>query len=214
MNTKIENESGPTPVAAGPEKTPIEGRRVLLTPLQMEHLHTHYRWNNDEALNRLDSETPFVQEPFGAFYRRFEALVYQSQPDARDLEIHTRDGALIGVAFIDDIDEGNRRCRIGITIGEPAYRNQGLGRDALEALLPYLFDTLGFHRVTADAFAYNEAWRHLLTSAGFRAEGCLHDYLFRDGRYWDKMIYAMLNTDYAARARGGHSPNTREPVRR
>ena len=201
MNTRIRKERKPTPGARGLGTRPMEGRRVLLTPLQMEHIDTHFLWNNDEALNRLDSEAPFVQEPFGSFYRRFEALVYQPQPDARDLEIHTRDGTLIGVAFIDRIDEGNRHGRISISIGDPAYRNQGLGRDALETLLHYLFDTLGFHRVTAEAFAYNEAWQHLLTSTGFQAEGCLNDYLFRDGKYWGKMIYAMLNTDYAARVR-------------
>ena len=48
------------------------------------------------------------------------------------------------------------------------------------------------HRVAAEVLDFNEAWRGLLESTGFRYEGRLKDYLVRKGTFVDKEIYAML----------------------
>ena len=42
------------------------------------------------------------------------------------------------------------------------------------------------------------AWRRLVESVGFKKEGTLREYLFRDDRYWDKTIYGMLEAEYRA----------------
>ena len=179
----------------------IEGERLALTPLQMKHVHAHFRLNNDEELNRLDSEAPFRREPFGAFLKRFERLVYNPREGERDFEIHTHDGALVGVAYADGISSCHRRCRVGVTV-ERATWGQGYGSEALGLLLHHLFTGADVHRVTADAFAFNESWKRLLTRAGFRREGCLRDYLYRDGQWHDKETYALLEDEYYARRMG------------
>lgn len=185
----------------------VRGPHVILTPLRLDNVHTHFRWNNDLELNQLDSEVPFRRESFGMFLRRFERLACRPTPDAVDFEIHTHDGALIGVAYADQLGAGCRRARVSVTIAERAYRGRGLGRASLNLLLHYLFTRRGVHRVMAEAFGFNQAWRHLLATSGFRQEGCLRDYLYRDGTYWDKTIYALFDTAYAAAlAHTGHLP--------
>ncbi len=176
----------------------IRGKRVRLTPLQIENIHTHFQWNNDPELNRLDSELPFREERFGTFKRRFELMMQPTAMDV-DLEIHEIDGPLIGVVYISEISRHNRHCRVGLSIGDRDYWGRGFGREALELVLAYCFDELRMHRVAAETFEFGTAWQNLVEGTGFHHEGVSREYLFRDGKYWDKHLYAMLATEYEAR---------------
>lgn len=180
-------------------RTTLKGKRVTLTPLSMENIHKHFDWNNDPELNRLDSELPFVREGFGDFKQRFEHLVYQPSPDTHDFEVHADDGALIGVAYVGSIGRHNRHCTVGITIGDRNYWGKRYGRDALEALLDYCFNELGLHRVATETFEYNISWKRLVIEAGFRKEGTEREYLFQDGRFYDKEVFSLLEDEYHAR---------------
>ena len=171
------------------------GPQVLLTPLHMQNVGTHFRWNNDPDLNRLDSELPFAKERYGAFLQRFGQLVHRPAPDACDFEVHTRTGTLIGTAFIDQIRRMHGHGRISVTICEQNHWGRGYGRETLSLLLGYAFGHLDLRRLTADAFGFNGAWRHLLAQFGFRREAQFRDYLHRDGRFWDKEVYGLLRRD-------------------
>lgn len=51
---------------------------------------------------------------------------------------------------------------------EPAYVNQGLGREAARRMIDYAFDELGFDRVIGCTDAPNTASRRLMESCGMR----------------------------------------------
>ena len=178
------------------EKPVFSKARVELTPLHRDNLYKHFRWNNDPELNHLDSEVPFRKETLSAFKRRFEQMIYHPAPDSRDFEICTEDGTVIGVAYVAGISEYNRHCTIGITIGDRDYWGKGYGRASLRKLLSSCFDELGMHRVGAETFEYNAAWRKLVEWAGFKKEGTDRDYLYRDGQFWNKDTYAVLEEEY------------------
>jgi RimJ/RimL family protein N-acetyltransferase len=170
---------------------------VRFTPLQMENIHTHFRWKNDPELHRLDSETPYEEESFGDFKERFEALCAEAVPTQRHFEVHeAATDALVGVAYAIRIRPHHRRALVGVTIGEKELWGKGYGRDALRLLLQYCFQDLDLHRVGATTFEYNTAWRDLLESVGFRREGVAREALYRDGQFWDKGHYALLRREY------------------
>lgn len=177
----------------------LDGERVRFTALQFDNIYKHFRWNNDPELNRLDSEIPYEKESFGAFKQRFEQMCFNPSPVNRDFEIHAEDGVLIGVAYVADISEHNRHGLVGVTIGDRSYWGRGYGRESLELLLTYCFDVMELHRVSAETFEYNEAWKNLVEEAGFSREGAAREYLYRDGEYWDKENYALLEPEYRAR---------------
>lgn len=181
------------------EVTPLRRGRVEFTPLQMDNIHTHFRWNNDPELNRLDSEIPYEEESFGDFKDRFEQLCFDPSPSHRDFEIHAvDDDALIGVAYVAHISEHNHHAQVGLTIGDRDYWGQGYGRESLGLLLTYCFEVLDLHRVSAETFEYNTAWRDLVEGMGFKKEGTAREYLYRDERYWDKEAYSLLEREYRA----------------
>lgn len=177
--------------------TPLEEGRVRFTPLQMENIHTHFHWNNDPELNRLDSEIPYEEESFGTFKERFEQLCNNPSPAHRDFEIHDAEGeTLIGVAYVAQISPHHDHATVGITIGERDYWGHGYGKESLRLLLRYCFQELDLHRVSAEAFEFNEAWRDLIEGLGFKREGTAREYLYRDGTYWDKQLYSLLESEY------------------
>ncbi|MDX1546252.1 MAG: GNAT family protein [Rhodothermales bacterium] len=171
-------------------------REVTLTPLHRENLYKHFEWNNDPELNRLDSEIPFHKESLSEFKRRFEQMIYSPAPDQQDFEVRADDGTVIGVAYIVNISTHHRHCTIGITIGDRDYWGEGYGRAALRSVLAYCFGELKMHRVHAYTFEYNDAWRRLVEWAGFTKEGTERDYLYRDGQFWNKESYAILEQEY------------------
>jgi RimJ/RimL family protein N-acetyltransferase len=177
----------------------LDGDRVQFTPLQLDNIYKHFRWNNDPELNRLDSEVPYEEETFGEFKQRFEQMCFNPSPVNQDFEIHAEDGVLIGVAYVADISAHNQHGLVGVTIGDRSYWGQGYGRESLELLLHHCFETLDLHRVSAETFEYNEAWKRLVEEAGFQREGAAREYLYRDGEYWDKENYALLEHEYRAR---------------
>ena len=185
-----------TPVSVS-EFAPVQEGRVRFLPLQMENIHTHFRWNNDEELNRLDSEAPLREESFGAFKQRFEQLCEEDSPSHRHFEIHAvDDDALIGVAYVARISRHHGHGLVGITIGDREYWGRGYGKESLRLLLRFCFEEVELHRASAETFEYNTAWRDLVEGLGFTKEGCVREYLYRDGTYWDKHLYSMLAREY------------------
>jgi RimJ/RimL family protein N-acetyltransferase len=176
---------------------PRSGPDVRLTALQRDHIHTHFRWNNDPELNRLDSEVPFEKESFGAFKQRFERLCDHPTETHYAFEIHSiLDNMLIGVAALYRVSPAHQHGCISLTIGDRAYWGRGYGRRAMNLLLSLCFDDIGLHRVAAETFEFNDAWTRLVKGAGFSYEGTAADYLYRDGQFWDKEHYALLEDDY------------------
>jgi len=165
----------------------------------MDNIHTHFRWNNDPELNRLDSEVPYKKESFGDFKKRFERLCETPSPAHHDFEIHDAEqDVLIGLAYAADIDAHHRHADIGVIIGDRDYWGEGYGRESMRLLLRYCFETLDLHRLSAETFEYNTAWRDLVEGMGFTKEGTARDYLYRDDRYWDKENYSLLESEYHA----------------
>ncbi len=76
------------------------------------------------------------------------------------------------------------------------YWNRGLMTEALTAVLDYLFETVGFHRVQMRHDAMNPASGRVMQKCGLRSEGILRGYKKRrDGSCADICLYAMLRED-------------------
>lgn len=59
-------------------------------------------------------------------------------------------------------------------------------------MVAYAFDELHLHKVTASAYASNEASRALFESVGFTHEGVGREDAFLGGRYHDTHYYGLL----------------------
>lgn len=80
---------------------------------------------------------------------------------------------------------------------DPAYHGQGLGTEAVAALLRICFDGLGLRRVVANCFAANVASWRLMERLGMRRElYAVRESLHRSGEWLDAMGYALLADEW------------------
>ncbi|WP_034271840.1 GNAT family N-acetyltransferase [Actinospica robiniae] len=76
-----------------------------------------------------------------------------------------------------------------------AGRGHGHGTTAQRQLVEYLFAHTQANRVEACTEAENLAEQRSLEKAGFQREGVRRGSAFRDGRWRDMVVYALVRTD-------------------
>lgn len=84
---------------------------------------------------------------------------------------------------------------IGISL-LPDRRRRGLGTEAQEFLVSYLFATTAVERVEAYTDNANLAEQRALEKAGFTGEGLLRSVQFRAGQWRDVRMYSILREEY------------------
>jgi ribosomal-protein-alanine N-acetyltransferase len=105
------------------------------------------------------------------------------------------DQRLIGGVTVGNVRRGVvQSASLGYWIGAP-YVGRGAMTDALQALLPFLFDHFGLHRVEAACMPENAASRRVLEKAGFAYEGRARAYRKIAGQWRDHLLFAKLAQD-------------------
>lgn len=108
-------------------------------------------------------------------------------------------GELIGGITLGAIRRGAAQsCMLGYWMGE-RHAGKGLMRDALETLVPHVFDTMLLHRIEAACIPDNARSQRLLEKIGFRREGFLNGYLKINGKWRDHLLYALIAEDWHSR---------------
>ncbi len=74
--------------------------------------------------------------------------------------------------------------------------------EAVRSLLPFVFETLGLHRLEAACLPENVASQRLLHKLGFQEEGRARGYLRINGRWHDHVLFALLASDHYSRYEG------------
>ena len=103
------------------------------------------------------------------------------------------DNKLLGGATLTNARKGvSQSISIGYWIGAP-YSRQGYMTVALQSLIPFVFNTLGFHRLEAACLPSNLASRKLLENCGFEHEGFARKYLKINGLWQDHLLFAAID---------------------
>jgi ribosomal-protein-alanine N-acetyltransferase len=105
------------------------------------------------------------------------------------------DAALLGGLSISTIRRGvAQAASIGYWIGAP-HAGNGYMTDAVGAILPFAFGTLGLHRLEAACLPHNAPSARVLAKTGFRQEGTARRYLKINGVWQDHLLFALLQDD-------------------
>ena len=135
-----------------------------------------------------------------AFRRRLR----QYQRELRDdqgyafLIFHHADSTLLGGLSISNVRRGvAQAASVGYWIGAPHVR-RGHMTDAVGAVLPFAFATLGLHRLEAACLPHNLASTRVLEKVGFKREGMARRYLKINGIWQDHDLFALLQDDAQA----------------
>jgi len=133
----------------------------------------------------------------GAFRRRIKRYQKETRQDTAYAFFVFRqaDDQLLGGCTLSNVRRGvTQACAMGYWIGQ-RFARQGFMFDAVRALIPFVFSTLGLHRIEAACLPVNEASQNLLGKAGFRQEGLARKYLQINGEWRDHVLFALLEDE-------------------
>jgi ribosomal-protein-alanine N-acetyltransferase len=133
----------------------------------------------------------------GAFRRRIKRYHKETRLESAYVffVFRSRDDTLMGGCTLSNVRRGvTQCCALGYWIGA-RFARQGFMTDAIHALIPFVFGTLGLHRIEAACLPGNEASRNLLFKAGFHEEGLARKYLLINGEWSDHTLFALLEEE-------------------
>jgi ribosomal-protein-alanine N-acetyltransferase len=132
----------------------------------------------------------------GAYRRRISRYTREIRSDvAYPFFAFRKDGALIGGCTLSNVRRGvTQSASLGYWVGE-RFARQGYMTATVGALAPFVFQTLGLHRLEAACIPDNEPSRRLLLKCGFKEEGRARSYLQINGRWQDHILFALLEDD-------------------
>jgi RimJ/RimL family protein N-acetyltransferase len=104
-------------------------------------------------------------------------------------------GQLIGNCNIRKSRAEDFIAEIGYEIA-PAHWGNSYATEAARAIVEFGFDELKLHRLAAWCIAENTASAHVLEKIGMRLEGRLREQEKMKGRWWDVLLYGMLDREW------------------
>lgn len=98
---------------------------------------------------------------------------------------------LIGTATL-QVDHRERRQAYFSYLFHREYWGQGFATEAMRRLVHFGFTELRLHRIADDCDARNLASARVMEKLGMRREGHLRETIWKNGRWHDEYLYAIL----------------------
>lgn len=166
------------------------GERLYLSPVNVDDEGIYIKWMNDAAVAK-----DFGQYPQLVTSKNELKWIFEPSKDMHRYAILLLDGdIMIGNISLHNIDHLNRNAFIGIFIGEEEYRGKGYGAEAIRLILAFGFRTMNLHHIMLSVHADNLAAIACYQKVGFRETGRLPEWVFKDGRYVDKLYMGILES--------------------
>lgn len=113
------------------------------------------------------------------------------------LTAHGKDRLAGGITLSNIRRRAAQFVNLGYWMGE-SFAGIGLMTEAVGVTLPFVFTTLGLHRMHAACLPHNTASRRVLEKNGFREEGFAENYLQIDGKWADHVLFGLTRERFEA----------------
>jgi len=173
--------------------TPIVTERLILKPLQIDDYES---WFNGFS-NRFPAQSPYDEgkldmsictaDWFADLVGKHNRL--RETDDILILAIFDKNHNHIGMIDVATLARANMAWgELGYFIHNQLWR-QGFAFEALSALMPYLADTAGFHRIEAHVALENYPSQNLLKKLGFSFETVRKGFMLENNKWTNKAVF-------------------------
>jgi RimJ/RimL family protein N-acetyltransferase len=145
---------------------------------------TYYPWTE-----RTEAEVRAFVNRFLTWQAAHPRLKYQLAVTLRD------GGSLIGNCGIRLPEAGAPSADLGYELA-PQHWGHGYATEAAWAMVGFGFETLGLHRIWGECAPENLASRRVMEELGMRCEGRMRGTRRFKGRWWDTLVYAVLEDEW------------------
>jgi ribosomal-protein-alanine N-acetyltransferase len=181
----------------------LTGRRVLLREPRAEDAGAVFRQVADPEVTRfLAFETPVGVDDTLAFIAR--CVEYRRQDREYVFVVaDVRHDEPVGVTGLRHIEMPMRTAQIGTWLAR-GHWGTGVNAEAKRLLLDFAFGALGLHRVEARIALDNVRSRRAFEKLGAVQEGILRQSFYKNGRFYDQELYAILAPEWRRRMAAKH----------
>jgi len=173
--------------------------RLLIDGLRSEDSAALFHNRADPDVRRYQSRWPASIDDALGFIETCLAVAPNTPGTWFQRAIRLTDtGDLIGDLGLHFIAEAESTIELGITL-LLRYQQRGYAKEALNAVLGFVFDDLEKHRIYASVDPRNHASLKLLEGVGIRKEAHFQKSLRLHGEWADDVIYAMLAREWSLR---------------
>ena len=170
----------------------IVTERLILRPPTLKDAADIVENVNNLKVSRYLALVPY---PYSIKDARF--FIKLSQKDPHNFGIVLKQtGKIIGMIGLRNLNYFVKRAEVGYWLGEK-YWGQGIGTEALRALMKYSFRNLKLVRLQAGTAVENKASANLLKKVGFKKEGLRRKAMRAKstGKWHDTYSFGLLRSD-------------------
>lgn len=177
----------------------IKTDRLQIGPFEASDAEALFGYFSHESVARFHAWVPGSVDDARAFIERNAAVAFNTNNTWSQLAIRSATtGELLGDLGVHFVGDDGQQVEIGFTIS-PAHQRRGYAREAVLALLDYLFTVSKKHRVFASVDPRNDASLALLRALPMRQEAHFRESLFWKGGWVDDIVFGMLRADWVTR---------------
>lgn len=159
---------------------------IHLRAIEPEDLDLLYRIENDVKLWNVGiTNVPYSRYTLHDYVANASYDIYTDRQVRMMVENDQHE--VVGVVDLVNFDPSNRRAEVGLIILN-AFRRQGYGSSALEAVMEYALNVVHLHQLYAYVDATNEASLRLFQKMNYQPSATIKDWLFDGRKYRDVVL--------------------------
>ena len=167
----------------------IEGKRILLRGWREADLPALAQLRNDVAL-----QAQLLSRARGSDIEQVRRWAQEraSSPHSLLFVVCERGSDdVLGYLQLTGLDDVGRRAELGICL-RPQSQGQGLGREVLQEVQPYLRDVWALRKLSLRVRRDNDRAIRCYERVGFERCGMLHEHVFIEGRFQDVVLMELF----------------------
>lgn len=175
---------------------PVLTERLILRRFASSDREPFLQYRQDPEVARYQGWSDYTREQAVAFVNEMASAEADVPGTWIQIAIGVREtGEMAGDCAVHTCEDDSTRVEIGFTL-DRKHQGKGYAREAVNALLEYLFGTLNKRRVTAIVDVRNEPSVRLLEDLGMRREGHFVENIWFKGEWGSEYQYAMLRWEW------------------
>ena len=176
-------------------------KRLVLREFDEDDWPDVLAYQSDPRYLRYYPWTERTPEDVQGFVQVFVAQQHEDPRTKYQLAIDLKPAPnIIGNCGIRMKSAGAHEADIGFELA-PQHWGRGYATEAARAMVHFGFTELGLHRIWSWCIVDNVASARVLEKIGMRPEGRLRENEYFKGRWWDTLLYGILNFEWEAQLR-------------
>lgn len=167
-----------------------------LRELERKDLPKINRWRNDPELIALLG-APFRYINLDVDIKWYESYMSNRGSAVRCAIVEEGEDEILGLVSLVSVNYMNQSAEFHIMIGDTENQGHGMGTFAVRSMLHHAFYNMNLQRVELSVLEDNERAKHLYEKCGFIYEGRKRKARYKDGKFVDLLMYAVLRTEFS-----------------